>query len=284
MAKVTGVKFHKDGRVYYFATNGVEAKAGDGVIVETAKGLEYGEVTFSGREIEEEQLVHPLKNVIRVATAEDKAQVEKNAEKEKKAFKVCEEKIAQYGLDMKLTSAEYSFEGNKVLFCFISENRVDFRELVKDLASTLHARIELRQIGVRDEARMLGGLGICGQPFCCKRFLDDFQPVSIKMAKEQGLSLNPTKISGSCGRLMCCLKYEQNSYDYYSKRTPRVGTLVKTALGTGEVIEAGVLSGMLRVNPAGEGAPFVVHRDDVTILRAPMKGKKDKKQETNDEE
>lgn len=282
MAKVTGVKFHKDGRVYYFASNGLEPKVGEGVVVETAKGAEYGEVTFSCREIPEEQLVHPLKNVLRIATAEDKAQVEKNSEKEKKAFKVCEEKIAQYGLDMKLTSAEYSFEGNKILFCFISENRVDFRELVRDLAATLHARIELRQIGVRDEARMLGGLGICGQPFCCKQFLDDFQPVSIKMAKEQGLSLNPTKISGSCGRLMCCLKYEQNSYDYYSKLTPKVGSLVKTPFGTGEVIEAGVLSGMLRVNPDGEGAPFSVHRDDITVLRH-TKGKKDKAKENPEE-
>lgn len=282
MAQVTGVKFQKDGRVYYFASNGIKVESGQGVIVETAKGLEYGEVTFCGREIPEEQLVHPLKDVVRAATAEDKAQVEKNHEKEKKAFKICEEKIAHYGLDMKLTSAEYSFEGNKVLFCFISENRVDFRELVKDLAASLHARIELRQIGVRDEARMLGGLGICGQPFCCKQFLDDFQPVSIKMAKEQGLSLNPTKISGSCGRLMCCLKYEQNSYEFYAKQTPKVGSIVKTDFGTGEVIEAGVLSGMLRVNPNGEGAPFVVHRDDVTVLRA-GKGKREKKTETEEE-
>lgn len=276
MTQVTGVKFRKDGRVYYFDPNGFELKTGQSVIVETAKGIEYGEVAFGKRELDDSQVVQPLKPVIRIATAEDEAQVKKNTEKEAHAFKVCEKKIAEYNLDMKLTSAEYSFDGNKILFCFISENRVDFRELVRDLAATLHARIELRQIGVRDEARMLGGLGICGQPFCCKRFLDDFQPVSIKMAKEQGLSLNPTKISGCCGRLMCCLKYEQDAYEYLSKLTPKTGSLVKTPMGTGEVVEVSVLSGMLRVNPDSEASPFTVHRDEVTVLRPP-RSKKEKK-------
>ena len=272
---VIGVRFRKDGRVYYFSPGFLTVSAGQHVVVETSKGIEYGEVAFGNTRIDSEKVVNPLKKVIRVATAEDEEQVRRNAEKEKNACRVFEEKVAQFGLEMKLTGAEYSFDGNKVLFCFISENRVDFRELVRELAAVLHARIELRQIGVRDEARMLGGLGVCGQPFCCKQFLDDFQPVSIKMAKEQGLSLNPTKISGSCGRLMCCLKYEQSSYEYFSKRTPKVGSLVKAPAGTGEVVEVNLLSGILKVNPEGDAPPFSVHRDEVTVLR-PAKSKKEK--------
>ena len=221
MVEIIGVRFKSGGKQYYFDPAGLEVQPGQGVIVETSRGLEYGECAQGNTQVEEETVVQPLRPLVRIATEEDEKTVEKNREKEAKAFQICQEKIAAHGLEMKLVEAEYSFEGNKVLFFFTAEGRVDFRALVKDLASTIHARIELRQIGVRDEAKMLGGLGICGRPFCCAQFLDEFQPVSIKMAKTQNLSLNPTKISGTCGRLMCCLKYEQEAYEDLVKHTPK---------------------------------------------------------------
>ena len=211
MTKVVGVRFKDTGKTYYFDPKGLEIKKGDLVVVETARGMECGVA---------------LKPVLRIATARDKQILEENKEKEKRAYEVCLQKIEKHKLDMNLTEVEYAFDGSKILFYFTADGRVDFRELVKDLASTFHTRIELRQIGVRDEAKMLGGLGVCGRPFCCSTFLNDFHSVSIKMAKEQGLSLSPSKISGTCGRLMCCLKYEQNSYEYLAKITPRRGTVV----------------------------------------------------------
>ena len=209
MTEIIGVRFKSGGKQYYFDPNGQAVAPGQGVIIETSRGLEYGECTQGNTMVEDEAVVQPLRPLVRLATQKDLDTVAKNREKEARAFSICQEKIAAHGLDMKLVEVEYNFEGNKILFFFTSEGRVDFRALVKDLAGVFHARIELRQIGVRDEAKMLGGLGICGKPFCCATFLDEFQPVSIKMAKTQNLSLNPTKISGTCGRLMCCLKYEQ---------------------------------------------------------------------------
>ena len=220
MTKVIGVRFKDVGKVYYFDPQDQEIRKGDWVIVETVRGIECGEVAMDPREIEEESVAQPLKPVIRVATPEDHKRVEENRKKEKYAFEVCEKKIAAHNLEMKLVDVEYTFDNNKILFYFTADGRVDFRELVKDLASVFRTRIELRQIGVRDEAKMLGGLGICGRPFCCSTFLSGFQPVSIKMAKEQGLSLNPVKISGTCGRLMCCLKYEQEAYSDLLRKTP----------------------------------------------------------------
>ena len=211
--RVIGVRFRKAGRMYYFDPGELTVLEGDGVVVETSRGVEYGDVVLSPREVPEEQIVAPLKEVMRIATAEDKEIHERNLQLEQEAFSICQEKITQHALDMKLVDVEYTFNASKITFFFTSEGRVDFRELVKDLAFVFKTRIELRQIGVRDEAKMLGGLGSCGLPVCCKTFLADFQPVSIKMAKEQKLSLSPTKISGLCGRLMCCLKYEQDAYD-----------------------------------------------------------------------
>ena len=216
--------------------------------------------------VDESKIVKPLKKVLRLADAIDKRKLEENRKKAAEAFALCEKKVLEHGLDMKLVDAEYAFDGTKILFYFTSDVRVDFRELVKDLAAGLHTRIELRQIGVRDEAKMLGGLGICGQPFCCARFLDDFQPVSIKMAKEQGLSLNPTKISGSCGRLMCCLKYEQDAYEYLNSITPPVGSLVKTADGNGIVVDENPLTGILYVRIGEDAAPIKIHRSEVKLL------------------
>ncbi|MBO5872597.1 MAG: stage 0 sporulation family protein, partial [Clostridia bacterium] len=212
------------------------------------------------------KIVKPLKKVLRLADDIDKRKVAENKKKAEEAFKLCEKKVLEHKLDMKLVEVEYAFDGSKILFYFTSDGRVDFRDLVKDLASSFHTRIELRQIGVRDEAKMLGGLGICGQPFCCNRFLDDFQPVSIKMAKEQGLSLNPTKISGSCGRLMCCLNYEQEAYEYLNSITPPVGSYVKTASGNGTVIDENPLTGMLYIKLGDEGAPIKLHRSEVELL------------------
>lgn len=268
MATVIGVKFKESGRVYYFDPIDKNPKKGSLVVVETARGVECGEVTMERCEIEDEQIVKPLKKMVRTASDSDIKRVEENRKKEKEAFDICAEKILNHKLEMKLVDVEYSFDGSKILFYFTADGRVDFRELVKDLASVFHTRIELRQIGVRDEAKMLGGLGICGQPFCCSRFLDGFQPVSIKMAKEQGLSLNPTKISGSCGRLMCCLKYEQNAYEYLNRITPRVGSSVKTPEGKGTVVEASPLTGKLKVRTGDESeAPKVFMRDEVTLIK-----------------
>ena len=269
MVEIIGVRFKSGGKQYYFDPAGLEVQPGQGVIVETSRGLEYGECAQGNTQVEEETVVQPLRPLVRIATEEDEKTVEKNREKEAKAFQICQEKIAAHGLEMKLVEAEYSFEGNKVLFFFTAEGRVDFRALVKDLASTIHARIELRQIGVRDEAKMLGGLGICGRPFCCSTFLGDFQPVSIKMAKEQGLSLNPGKISGACGRLMCCLKYEQEAYEDLIRRTPKVGFTVSTPDGEGTVVEVSLLTGALKVRlSSGDSTTEnYYNKSEVRVLR-----------------
>ncbi len=245
--RVIGVRFRKSGRMYYFDPGELSISEGDGVVVETSRGVEYGDVVLSPREVPEEQIVAPLKEVMRVATPEDKEIHERNLQLEQEAFSVCQEKITQHTLDMKLVDVEYTFNGSKITFFFTSEGRVDFRELVKDLAFVFKTRIELRQIGVRDEAKMLGGLGSCGLPVCCKTFLADFQPVSIKMAKEQKLSLSPTKISGLCGRLMCCLKYEQDAYESMRKLMPRVGKDVITPDGRGIVIDNNVITEKTKV-------------------------------------
>ena len=247
MTEIISVRFKPGGKQYYFDPQGQTVQTGQGVILETARGLEYGECTRGNHMVEDTAVVQPLRTVVRVATDKDIETVQQNKEKEEKAFKVCQEKIVEHGLDMKLVDAEYSFEGNKVLFFFTSEGRVDFRALVKDLAASLHARIELRQIGVRDEAKMLGGLGICGKPFCCSQFLNEFQPVSIKMAKTQSLSLNPTKISGTCGRLMCCLKYEQDAYEDAVKRCPKQDSFVETPDGVGTVTNVNLLREQVKV-------------------------------------
>ena len=247
MAEVIGVRFKNMGKVYYFDPEEYELKIGDNVIVETARGVECGEVAMERKEIAEEDIVQPLKKLIRIATPDDLKKVAENAIKEKTAFDICVKKIAAHKLEMKLVNVEYTFDNSKILFYFTADGRVDFRELVKDLAGIFHTRIELRQIGVRDESKMIGGLGICGQPFCCSRFLKDFQPVSIKMAKEQGLSLNPTKISGACGRLMCCLAYEESAYEYLNSIMPMVGSTVRTPDGLGTVLEVNPVSGYLRV-------------------------------------
>lgn len=247
MAEVVGIRFKEVGKVYYFDPDSMKFKKGDKAIVETARGVECGEVAMENREVPEEEIVKPLKRIIRAATEADLKVVEENREKEKKAFDICEQKIRAHKLEMKLVDVEYTFDSSKILFYFTADGRVDFRELVKDLAGVFRTRIELRQIGVRDESKMIGGFGICGRPFCCSSFLGDFQPVSIKMAKEQGLSLNPTKISGSCGRLMCCLAYEQKAYEYLNRITPQVGSEVKTPDGIGNVLEVNLISGYLKV-------------------------------------
>ena len=269
MLEIVGIRFKEVGKVYYFSPNGLTFNKGDRVIVETARGVECGEVTIENRKVSEEEIVSPLKPVIRAATEQDLKTVEENKIKEKKAYTICEEKIANHGLEMKLVDVEYTFDNNKILFYFTADGRVDFRELVKDLASVFKTRIELRQIGVRDESKMLGGFGMCGRPFCCHTFLGEFQPVSIKMAKEQGLSLNPVKISGTCGRLMCCLKYEQNSYEYLNKITPRVGAIVETAEGRGTVIDNNLITGLLkiRLDKRPDAAPVVFDRHDVKLIK-----------------
>ena len=247
MTKIVGIRFRTAGKIYYFDPADFDLDMAMHVIVETARGIEMGTVLIPPKEVDDDKVVSPLKPVIRVATDEDEKTVERNKEKEKEAFAICKEKIIKHGLEMKLVDAEYTFDGNKLLFYFTADGRIDFRELVKDLAAVFRTRIELRQIGVRDESKMIGGLGICGQPFCCSRFLKDFQPVSIKMAKEQGLSLNPTKISGACGRLMCCLAYEESAYEYLNSIMPMVGSTVRTPDGLGTVLEVNPISGYLRV-------------------------------------
>ncbi len=273
MAKVISVKFKENGRAYYFNPLDKEYTAGDKVIVETAGGNAFGFVSKETHEVGDDKIVGELKNILRIADANDLKQIEENKKDEAEAFKICEEKIISHKLDMKLVEVEYNLDRSKLTFFFTADGRVDFRELVKDLAAFFHTRIELRQIGVRDEARMLGGLGICGQPYCCKRFLDDFQPVSIKMAKEQGLTLNPTKISGSCSRLLCCLKYEQESYEYLTSITPGVGAVVKSREGVGTVIDSNPITGNLIVKPnEGEGSPYKVNRNDVKQLSRARRG------------
>ncbi|MDD6644524.1 MAG: stage 0 sporulation family protein [Oscillospiraceae bacterium] len=247
MAKVIGVRFKEVGKIYYFDPDNYDFHQGDRVIVETSRGVECGTVALANKEVDEEKIVHPLKKVLRQATKKDLEHLEENKAREKEAMKICEEKIRNHNLDMKLVDVEYTFDNSKILFYFTSDGRVDFRQLVKDLATVFRTRIELRQIGVRDEAKMLGGLGMCGRPFCCNGFLGEFQPVSIKMAKEQGLSLSPVKISGTCGRLMCCLKYEQEAYSDLLKHTPKVGTNVRTPEGKGTVVETALLTGKVKV-------------------------------------
>jgi len=256
MATVIGVRFKKAGKVYYFDPVDVWPRPGNNVVVETARGIEFGEVVTGAREVADEQIVTPLKKVLRIATEEDERRAEYNAQREKEAFGICQEKIARHKLDMKLVSVEYTFDNSKIIFYFTANGRVDFRELVKDLAGVFKMRIELRQIGVRDEAKMLGGLGACGRQICCGAFLGDFQPVSIKMAKEQNLSLNPTKISGQCGRLMCCLKYEQDYYEATLKKLPKVGKDIMTPDGAGVVTE---------INPIRERVKVRIHTADDTF-------------------
>lgn len=241
MIEVVGIRFKKAGKIYYFDPDGQKIEAQEHAIVETARGVEYGLVIKGNTMVSDDEIVPPLKKVIRVATKEDTILEEQNKEKEKEAFTICAEKISQHGLDMKLIDVEVTFDHNKLIFYFTSDGRVDFRELVKELASIFRTRIELRQIGVRDEAKMLNGIGICGRPLCCATFLGDFQPVSIKMAKEQSLSLNPTKISGICGRLMCCLKYEEDVYEELNRKLPNVGDIISTPEGTGEILSTNVL-------------------------------------------
>ena len=270
MAEVIGVRFKEAGKVYYFDPDNNKLNVGDMVIVETSRGVECGQVAFSNREADDEEIVHPLKKLIRTATEEDVQHLEENRKKEKEAFSVCEEKIAQHKLEMKLIDVEYTFDNSKVLFYFTADGRIDFRALVKDLAAVFRTRIELRQIGVRDESKMLGGLGICGRPFCCNTFLGEFQPVSIKMAKEQGLSLSPSKISGTCGRLMCCLKYEQEAYTDLLKKTPKIGAIVETANGKGLVVESNLLTGTLKVkldNTPEAAPPPTFKVKDVKLIK-----------------
>ena len=248
MTKVIGIRFRKAGKVYYFSPGENEIKTGDHVIVETARGVEYGYVVLGTHEVDDKKVIQPLKSVISMATPADEETERRNKEKEKEAFKVCVEKIKKHNLSMKLIDTEYTFDNNKVLFYFTADGRIDFRELVKDLASVFKTRIELRQIGVRDETKILGGIGICGRPLCCHTYLSEFAPVSIKMAKEQNLSLNPTKISGVCGRLMCCLKNEQETYEYLNRKLPGVGDIVTLPDGMkGEVSGVNVLRQLVKV-------------------------------------
>lgn len=247
MIKVVGVRFKKAGKIYYFDPVDMDIQKDTYVVVETARGIEFGECVIGIKEISENDIVAPLKSVLRIATEEDINKHFKNKDKEKDAFEICLKKIQEHGLTMKLIDVEYTFDNNKVIFYFTADGRVDFRELVKDLAAIFKTRIELRQIGVRDEAKMLGGLGPCGRPMCCSTFLGDFASVSIKMAKEQNLSLNPTKISGICGRLMCCLNYEQSTYEDIRKRMPKVGSIVKTSEGTGEVFSNNIVKESVKV-------------------------------------
>lgn len=268
MAEVIGVRFKSVGKVYWFDPDGLLIPKGMQVIVETARGIECGEVATENRNMPDNRIVKPLKKVIRLAGKKDIEQVRLNKEKESRAMEICAGKIAEHKLEMRLVDVEYTFDNNKILFYFTAEGRVDFRELVKDLASVFRTRIELRQIGVRDEAKMLGGLGICGKEFCCSTFLGDFQPVSIKMAKEQGLSLNPVKISGTCGRLMCCLKYEQETYEELLKITPKIGAIVSSKGGRGTVVDVNLLTGMLKVRPdKGDAAPQTYHRSELRLIK-----------------
>ena len=267
MIKIIGVRFKRVGKVYYFDPKGLSIKLGDSVIVETARGVECGEVVIVDREIDEKDFNSPIKPVIRIANEKDFETIKRNKKKEEDAAKIWVEKVKKHNLKMKLIDVECTFDNNKILFYFTAENRVDFRELVKELAAVFRTRIELRQIGVRDEAKKLGGLGICGQPFCCSRFLGEFQPVSIKMAKEQSLSLNPSKISGTCGRLMCCLKYEQDSYEELLKVTPKVGAVVNVVGGKGVVEDVNLLTGKLRVRMDDTDAVVTVSKDEAEVIR-----------------
>ena len=274
MTEVISVRFRSGCKIYYFSPGQLHIEAGQDVIVETAQGAEYVTCTEGNHPVEDHQVVEPLRRVLRLATENDRRSLQLAREREKDAFAVCQKKIAQHGLEMKLVRVECSFDSNKILFFFTADGRVDFRELVKDLAAAFHARIELRQIGVRDEAKMLGGLGICGRPFCCNQFMDDFIPVSIKMAKTQNLSLNPTKISGTCGRLMCCLKYEQEAYEDLMKDAPRMDSFVETPDGAGTIISVNTLREKVRVRL--DDAPDTLktyHNSEIRVVRS-GKGKR----------
>lgn len=273
MVEVIGIRFKESGKTYYFSPNGNTAKATDYAVVETTRGLEFGKVACENKEVPEGELVPPLRPVVRIANEQDIKTNEQNKKNEEEAFKVCQAKIASHKLEMKLVEAEYTFDASKLTFYFTADGRIDFRELVKDLASTFKTRIELRQIGIRDETKFMGGLGICGRPFCCSTFLPDFCQVSIKMAKEQNLSLNSSKISGACGRLMCCLRFEHESYVQEIKLTPPVGSYVKTPDGNGDVIEASPIAGTVKVK-FGE-AVRTYKRDDVKVINSPKQNQKD---------
>jgi len=266
MTEIVGVRFRDAGKVYYFAPNGLTVKSGECVIVETARGVEFGFAASGNSHVPTAKIVPPLRPVLRLATPEDCEHYAENKKLEAATFEIWNKKTAEHKLDMKLIEAEYTFDNSKLLFYFASENRVDFRDLVKDLAAVFRTRIELRQIGIRDEAKMLGGLGVCGRPFCCSSFLSDFVQVSIKMAKEQNLSLNSSKISGTCGRLMCCLRYEHETYEEEIAKTPPVDSTVKTAEGVGTITEISPLTGYIKVRLGDSVKPF--HRDSVTVLKA----------------
>ena len=275
MVKVVGIRFKKTCKVYYFSPGENEVKKGDNVIVETIRGVEFGECVLGPKEISEDEIVSPLKDVIRVATPEDELKYKENKEKEKEAFDICLKKINDNKLVMKLIDVEYTFDNNKIIFYFTADGRVDFRELVKDLAAVFRTRIELRQIGVRDEAKMIGGIGPCGRTMCCSSFLGDFAPVSIKMAKEQNLSLNPTKISGICGRLMCCLNYEQKNYEEIRRKLPKVSSIVDTPYGKGEVTLNSAVKEMVKVkikSPEGEDVLKDVPISEVTLISGSYEG------------
>ena len=277
MTKVIGVRFRKAGKVYYFSPGDADIKAGQHVIVETARGVEYGHVVLGSHEVDDKKVIQPLKPVIRMATAADEEIERRNKEKEKDAFKICLEKIKKHELDMKLIDTEYTFDNNKVLFYFTADGRIDFRDLVKDLASVFKTRIELRQIGVRDETKIVGGIGICGRPLCCASYLSEFIPVSIKMAKEQNLSLNPTKISGVCGRLMCCLKYEEETYEELNGRLPNIGDYVTTDDGLkGEVHSVSILRQLVKVVVTVNGDEKEIREYKVDQLKFRPKRKKEK--------
>ncbi len=261
MVEIIGVRFNSAGKIYYFNPKGKKLSVGTQILVETARGVELGHVVVANKEVDESEIVQPLKPIIRIATEEDFKRIKENKEKEKEAFIIANEKIREHKIEMKLVDVEYTFDRSKILFYFTADGRIDFRELVKSLASVFHTRIELRQIGVRDEARQLGSYGICGRYLCCGTFLDDFHPVSIKMAKEQGLSLNPTKISGTCGRLMCCLQYEQNAYEDMLKKMPNKGMTVETPDGRGVVVDVATLKGEIKVKfEDGENVRFDTYK------------------------
>lgn len=285
MIKVIGVRFRAAGKIYYFDPVGMEIKTGDNVIVETARGIEFGYVVLGSREVEEDKVIQPLKPVIRMATEEDRRIEARNKEKEKEAFAICLEKIRKRGLEMKLIDAEYTFDNNKVLFYFTADGRIDFRELVKDLAAVFKTRIELRQVGVRDETKILGGIGICGRPLCCHSYLSEFIPVSIKMAKEQNLSLNPSKISGVCGRLMCCLKNEEETYQVLNSKLPNVGDFVTTDDGLkGEVHSVNVLRQLIKVLVTINNDEKEIREYRVEQLRFKPRRKKERPKENKKEE
>lgn len=281
MIEVVGIKFKTDGRVYYFDPTGSTLNPGQFVIVETSRGVECGEIVTGNHKVRDDQVVQPLKPVIRLADNKDMDKMRDHERREKDAFNFCEKKIAELGLEMNLVDVDLFFDESKMVFYFTADGRVDFRQLVKDLAAQFHIRIDLRQIGVRDEAKILGGLGVCGREFCCCSFLNSFQPVSIKMVKEQNLSLNSAKISGACGRLMCCIKYEQNAYEDLIAQTPKNGSLVQTPSGTGIVTESNLVSGIVTVKPEDpDAAPLKFHRDELSVLRGPKK----KNQKNNDDD